>query len=355
MQHVKLSGNGMKATKRVGRWLTSGGVAGLMLAGCHREAAVKVGEEGKVERVGVELVGWERHVAVEEVVGTVRARTRAMLEAKVTGRVKRMETRLGQVVKAGEVVVELEVPEWVARAEQARAVLEQAERELGRFRELREQKTVSPQEFDVVESRWRVAKAALLEAETLLGQARVAAPFDAVVTRKLADVGDLATPGRPLLELEAPGDLRLEADVGEALMDGLKEGMELQARFGSGVLVVTGRVAEIAPVADEGSRTFLVKVDLPPVEGLRSGRFGRLSVPLGESQWLRVPVTAVQRRGQLEWVFVEREGRVALRLVRTGRVMGERVELLSGVEPGERVVMVGVDGLRDGGKVEVAP
>ncbi len=355
MQSAKMSRTGMKVMSKFGRGLAAGCLAGLFLAGCHRDPVVKPGAEAPAVRVGVERVEWERHVAVEEVVGTVRARTRALLEAKVTGRVKRLETRLGQRVKAGEVVAELEVPEWAARADQARAVWEQAERELGRFRELRDQKTVSPQEFDAVESRWRVAKGALLEAETLLGQARVEAPFDAVVTRKLADVGDLATPGRPLLELEAPGELRLEADVGEALMGGLKEGMTLPARFGSDALMVTGRVAEIAPVADEGSRTFLVKVDLPLVEGLRSGRFGRLSVPLAEAQWLRVPVTAVQRHGQLESVFVEQEGRAVLRLVRTGRVSGERVELLSGVEPGDRVVISGMDGLRDGGKVEVAP
>jgi len=335
--------------------LRLGVVVGLAwgIAGCERKPAVERGPELPSARVGVEVVEWAPHVAVEEVVGTVRARTRALVESKVTGRISRLEARLGQPVRAGEVVAVLDVPEWAARVEQARAVLSQADRELERFRELRRQSTVSPQEFDVVESRWRVAKASLSEAETMMGYARVEAPFDAVVSRKLADVGDLATPGRPLLELEAPGELRMEADVGEGLMEGLREGLELTVRFGAGDLVVTGRVAEIAPVADPGSRTFLVKVDLPKVEGLRSGRFGRLSIPLAESRWMLVPKRAVQRRGQLETVFVEREGRAVLRLVRSGRSVGDRVELLSGVEAGERVVVSGMDGLVEGQRLEV--
>lgn len=328
-------------------------LAGLvLLAGCHPPAPAPTAATNlPPAKVSVAVVQRTGHVAVEEVVGTVRARTRTVVEAKVAGRIVRMETRLGQPVRAGERLVELDATELTARLDQTRGVFEQASRDRDRFRGLLEQKTVSPQEYDAVEARWRVAKAAMAEAESLAGYLRVVAPFDAVVSRKLADVGDQATPGRPLLELEVPGELRLEADVGEALIGRLEPGQQVSVRVGT--MVMQGKVAEMAPAADPVSRTFLVKVDLPSGAGLRSGQFGRLSVPLGESPVLRVPAVAVLRRGQLEYVMVDAGGRAQLRLVRTGRMLGADVELVSGVEPGERVVSGGLEGLAEGQPLEV--
>lgn len=305
-------------------------------------------------RVTVQAVEWTPYVGTEEVVGTVRAQRRTVVEAKVMGRIVSLESRLGQVVRTGDLLVQLEAPELLARREQARVVLEQSARERDRFQGLLQQKTVSPQEFDVVESRWRVATAALAEAETMLGYARVVAPFDAAVSRKLAEVGDLATPGRPLLELEVPGELRLEADVGEALIERLQPQQTVSVRVGRDT-VLAGKIAEIAPAADPVSRTFLVKVDLVNPMGVRSGQFGRLAVPLGASPILRVPTAAVLRRGQLEFVMIAVEGTARLRLVRTGRVLGDAVELISGVEPGERVVVGGVVAVVDGQRLEGTP
>ncbi len=333
--------------------LALGAVACLGL-GCRPDAASAPGVARAAARVTVQTVEWTPYAGTEEVVGTVRAQRHTVMEAKVMGRIVSLESRLGQGVRTGDLLVQLEAPELLARVEQARVVLEQASRERDRFQGLVQQQTVSPQEFDVVESRWRVAKAGMAEAETLLGYTRVVAPFDAVVSRKRAEVGDLATPGRPLLELEVPGELRLEADVGEALIDRLQAQQTVSVRVGRD-LVLSGKVAEIAPAADPVSRTFLVKVDLPNTAGLRSGQFGRLAVSLGVSPILRVPTAAVLRRGQLEYVMIAVEGTAQLRLVRTGRVLGDTVELISGVEPAERVVVGGVASVVDGQKLEVTP
>ncbi len=322
--------------------------------GCRPDPVPTPGAFLSPARVTVQTVEWTPYVGTEEVVGTVRAQRRTVVESKVMGRIVSLESRLGQAVRTGDLLVQLEAPELLARREQARVVLEQSARERDRFQGLVQQKTVSPQEFDVVESRWRVATAALAEAETMLGYARVVAPFDAAVSRKLAEVGDLATPGRPLLELEVPGELRLEADVGEALIERLQPQQTVSVRVGRDT-VLTGKIAEIAPAADPVSRTFLVKVDLTNPAGVRSGQFGRLAVPLGASPILRVPTTAVLRRGQLEFVMIAVEGTARLRLARTGRVLGDAVELISGVEPGERVVVGGVASVVDGQKLEVTP
>jgi pyruvate/2-oxoglutarate dehydrogenase complex dihydrolipoamide acyltransferase (E2) component len=158
---------------------------------------------------------------------------------------------------------------------------------------------------------------AVSEAETMLGYAKVTAPFDGVITRKLADVGDLAMPGKPLLEIEAPTALRFEADLPEAILDRIKLGAKMQVKVASVSNPLEATVSEIAPVADPVSRTFQVKLDLPKADGLRTGQFGRVSVPVAEVKLLMVP-KRVMKRGQMELVFVAKDGKAALRLVKTG-------------------------------------
>jgi RND family efflux transporter MFP subunit len=204
-------------------------------------------------------------------------------------------------------------------------------------------------------ARERTARAARVEAETMLGYARVVAPFDGVIVRKLADVGDLAAPGRSLLELEDPGRLRLEADVPESFIGRLSQGQRLVAGFGTPVVSTECTVSEIAPVSDPASRTFLVKLDLPPGAGVRAGQFGRLAVPLAAAPGIRIPAPALVVRGQMEMVFTAEKGVARMRLVRSGRRSGGEVEILSGLSAGETVVMSGADGLLDGRPLEVRP
>ncbi|MBE7500694.1 MAG: efflux RND transporter periplasmic adaptor subunit [Verrucomicrobiales bacterium] len=303
--------------------------------------------------VQVQTVGTEKSVATEEVVGTVRARLRATLEAKVSGRIENLPVTLGQAVKAGDLLVQLDVREGRARLDQAVALRQQAVRELERFKALLQQEAVTQSEFDAVEARSRVADAAVVEAETILDHSRVVAPFAGIITRKLADVGDLASPGRPLLEIEDPAAFRLEADVPEATIGRLKIGDRLQVQIPALARELEGAVAEIAPAADPVSRTSRVKLDLPRSPDLRSGQFGRLTVPLGEIQTLWVPTNALVRRGQMELVFVATNNLAQMRLVKTGKRTPQGIELLSGVVPGETVVVDGAANLRDGQPLQV--
>ena len=118
---------------------------------------------------------------------------------------------------------------------------------------------------------------------------------------------------------------------------------------------LAGIVSEIAPSADPNSRTFLVKLDLPPAPGLRAGQFGRVAVPVGETSALRVPATAVLQRGEMELVFVVANGHAQLRIVKTGEHIGDEVELVSGVDAGEQVVAEGAANLLDGQPVTLQP
>jgi len=114
-----------------------------------------------------------------------------------------------------------------------------------------------------------------------------------------------------------------------------------------------GVVSEIAPATDPGSRTFLVKLDLPVTPSLRAGQFGRVAMPVGGTSALRVPASAVVVRGQMELVFVVSEGKARLRIVRTGKHVGGDVELVSGVEAGETLVIENVSDLVDGQPLQV--
>jgi RND family efflux transporter MFP subunit len=334
--------------------LLAGALAAVVSAGCGRGDVTAVNVDSlPPASVTTQKVENKERPATEEVVGTVRAKLRAAIEAKISGRIEKMTVVPGQNVAAGDLLVELDAREVQARVDEARAVYQQAEADWKRLAELWEQKVVSQAEYDTAKAKFGVAEASLLQAQTLRGYARVTAPFDGVITRKLADIGDLAAPGRPLLEMEDTRALRLEADVPEAVVDNLRIGDRMPVRVSAVETEFEGVVSEIAPAADPNSRTFLVKLDLPEAPGLRAGRFGRATMPVGKTSAPRVPAAAVIQRGQLELVFVARDGRAQLRLVKTGKHVGGEVEIVSGLEAGESVVTTGAALLRDGQPLSV--
>jgi RND family efflux transporter MFP subunit len=198
-----------------------------------------------------------------------------------------------------------------------------------------------------------VPAAAEAEAKTMLDYTLIVAPFDGVITRKFADVGDLAAPGKPLLQMENPETLRLEADVPEALVGNVKLGDKFAVRIAAVATEIEGTVAEMSPTANPNSRTYLVKLDLPCATDLRSGQFGRVSVPVGKASAIRVPTAAVIQRGQMELVFVVTGGHAQMRLVKTGSRVEDEIELVSGLNSGEQVVTENASDLVDGQPVTI--
>ncbi len=305
-----------------------------------------------VAQVQVQIAESKQRATTEEVVGTVQAKLQATVEAKLSGRIDKMPVLLGQAVKAGQLVAHLDAAEIKAHMEQAEASLQQAEREWKRTSALFGQQAATRSDSDAADSRYRVAKAALAEAQAMMGYVEILAPFDGVVTKKWADVGDLAAPGKPLIDIEDPSMLQLEADVPQAIASRIQQDARLAIRVDSLKDELAGTVREIAPTTDPASRTFRVKLDLPQTASLRSGQFARLVVPVGESNSVRVPASAVVLRGQLEILFVVTNQRAQLHLVKTGRTIGDEVEILAGLNSGESVVVGGAALLTDGQPVE---
>jgi RND family efflux transporter MFP subunit len=335
--------------------ITAAALVVLTLPSCHKESATPSTANLPAAVVQLTAATVVPHQATEDVVGTVRSKQRAVIEAKVSGRMLQFLAAPGQIVKAGDLLAELDVQEIRSQREQAKAVLDQAQRDLARQEQLIANRATSQQELDAAAARVKVAAAGLTAAETMLGYARVTAPFDGVITRKLADLGDFAMPGKPLMEIESPDTLRFEADLPESLLASIALGTKLTVTIAALAKPVTATVSEISPVADAGSRTFPIKLDLTTAAGLRPGQFGRVAVPVAEVKLLLVPTAAVLKRGQMEAVFVVREKIARLRLVKTGKQLASQTEILSGLEPGDQVVTDPTASLLDGQPVTSQP
>jgi RND family efflux transporter MFP subunit len=173
-----------------------------------------------------------------------------------------------------------------------------------------------------------------------------------VVVERRVEPGDLAVPGQTLLVLDDPRVYRFEAEVGESAVGRVRLRQTVPIVLDALARTLEGRVAEIVPAADPTSRTVTVTVDLPADPELRSGLFGRARFPAGERQALLVPGAVLVERGQLTGVYVVDAHEIArLRLVTTGARQGDRVEILSGLRVGERIVVEGVERVSDGARV----
>jgi RND family efflux transporter MFP subunit len=289
-----------------------------------------------------------------EVLGSVVARRRAEIQTKVQARVERIPIGIGSRVREGDLLVEFDTRETGARVKQARAMFEQAEQDLKRFETLLAQNAATQQEYDGVKARKTVAEAGLQEAEAMLTYARISAPFSGTITRKDINEGDLAVPGRPLFTIEDESSLQLVVSVPESQRVHVRVGDTLQVGLAGGGSTVAAVVEEFSPSADPVTRSLTAKLSLASDDRLHAGQVVRLLVPGTRNAELMVPVSAIVRRGQLELVYaVTSEGRAALTLVRTGRNLGDSVEVVSGLRGGERIIVNPPAALEDRDPVEV--
>jgi RND family efflux transporter MFP subunit len=202
---------------------------------------------------------------------------------------------------------------------------------------------------------YQLAKAAQNEARTMLGYITIRAPFSGLVSQKLANAGDLATVGAPLLILENTDVVQAVAAVPEAQLATIKSGDTLSVRIPAANIEMTGKVAEIAPAGDATSRTSMVKLDLESTSALRPGQFVRVLLPGLTTKTLTVPKSAVSVFGQMERLFVVEKDIAHLRLIRSGTQRDGNIEILSGLNSGEQVVIGANTPLIDNQPVKVTP
>ena len=302
------------------------------------------------------LVTAGEEVSFTAITGTFQARNRATLAAKLTGAIEEIPLVLGQRVRAGDVLVRIAAGDVSARVAQAQTQLTTARRDLERERKLLTQGASTDETVRNLEDRATTATAQLREAEVLLGYSILRAPFDGVITRRHAHAGDLATPGMPLLEIHGDDAFEIEAAVPETAAALLKPGTSLPVTIPATEVNFSATVAELSSAADTTARAVPVKLSVPPGTKVNSGQFARVQLPTGTRSVIRVPASAVAVVGQMERVFtIDAANRAALRLVRTGSRAEAGVEILAGLNAGERVIIAPPAALRDGQPVEVRP
>jgi RND family efflux transporter MFP subunit len=354
-----MSNNGKGAiVKQVLIWI--GGVALLVaivlqLAGVFDERiAPGEGEEQAWPRVAGESVAVVKidDPVFERYPGTVSPEREAGISARLIARVQEILVRPGQRVAKGEALVLLDSRDLQSQFAQvqdalvgAQARLREAKANFDRMKDVqagavsRAQLDRAQAAFESAQVEEETARKRIDEAKVSLSYATIEAPFDAIVIDRFVEPGDLASPGRPLLKLYDPSRMRLEAWVRETIAIGLRSGDPVGVLLDAFDERIEGKVEEIVPQAEAGSRSFLVKVALPDHKNLYPGMFGRLLLPAGRVERVLVPERAVTRVGQLQFVVLADEYHTR-RLVVTGRTHGDgRVEILSGVTAGESVIV----------------
>jgi RND family efflux transporter MFP subunit len=314
-----------------------------------------------------------------EAVGTVRPRTETRIESRVTGQILAVQVNPGDTVEKGALMVSLDSRQLTTRLDQAKQALKTAEagREQARYgldaaraafkqaqanylrvKGFFESQAATAQELEAAESYYRQAEAGVKRAEEALAASeasirqaqavvkeslisleytRILAPQAGVVLKRFVEPGDLALPGKPLVALRTSGALRLEAHVREGLITRVTPGASLKVDLETLNQQVDATVEEIVPYADPDSRTFLVKAALPIVDGLYPGMFGKLRIPAARQRIVTIPWSAVKRVGQLELVQVQSGDGWQLRHVKTGERLGDRIEILSGLDGTETI------------------
>ncbi|MEP7337216.1 MAG: efflux RND transporter periplasmic adaptor subunit [Acidobacteriota bacterium] len=385
----------------------------LFASACEKKQQASTEKPPLVTGVQVEKISASAIDEFYEATGTMRARTTVVLASKIMGTVTSLRVHEGDRVIAGQTLVEIDNREAAAQLQKAQAGLRQAQEgvaeaeqsisaaqsakaaasannrlaasTLNRYQTLLERKSVSPQEFDEVKARALVAeaeadradkmsqmlaarkkqaqaqidqaKADIASAQVFVGYARVTSPISGIVTAKQIESGSTATPGAPLLTIEDTGRYRLEAAVEESQIGKIKLKDPVRVRIDAiGGEELDGVVTEILPSTDSMSRSYTVKIEIQSAAAqtsLRSGLYGTVRFQRGQKQALAAPQKAIVQRGQLTGVFVVDDAGIArLRLIKTGKTFGDRVEVLSGVSDGERIVVDGVAKVTDGSRVQ---
>jgi RND family efflux transporter MFP subunit len=329
--------------------------------------------------------------------GTVRSVATAPLSSKIMGTVLEIRAHAGDRIEVGQLLAvvdsrdaeamvqkseagkqeaQMALREIEKSLEAARSNLRLASSTLKRYELLAAQKSVSPQEFDEVQTRQRSAEASLeaLDArrqqvtykiqqaesdvnssEALRSYAQIRSPFNGIVTQRLAEPGSLAVPGMPLLIVEETDRYRLEVPIQESRVSQIKSGQKVLIRIEAlGLENSRASVSEIQPAADAASRTYLAKIDLPPHSQLRSGMYGEAFVEGRARQGIWISPESVVRHGQLEGVYVIEKGNILrLRLIKLGETTPLGLEVLSGLEGGETYVSRNIQRLQEGDRVEI--
>lgn len=274
---------------------------------------------------------------------SVEAVQQSVVAAQIPGKVLEVRADAGKTVSKGEVLMRLDAREAAGGAEAAEAQYRMAKANYERTRALVQQKFLSPAALDKAKSDFDAAQANRSAASATQSHALIVAPMAGVVARRHLEVGEMASPGKPLFTLYAPGGLRVKANVPQTRLPEMRGVKVAKIEFPELNQWVDTREIQVLPTVDAATKTAEVRVGLPTQPELLAqvtpGMFARVHFVIGEARKMTVPVPAVVRRGEVAGVYVQAaDGRLSLRQIRLGEAVGNEIEVLAGLSVGEKVV-----------------
>ncbi len=325
----------------------------LVIAGCHDPVDKSAGSPLPTVEVHVETLVLNAAALQVELPGTVQAVEQATISARVAGQIVSLPVKIGSKIKQGDLLVKITAAEINARLQQAEIQLVQSRRNLARETKLQLVNASTREKVKTLQELVQINEAVYREAQTILGYTEIRAPFAGTISGKLVEVGDLASPGTPLLKLENGTALEVVSQVPEALAHHLSLESRLPLTVPAAGLALTAPIREISPTVDPTSRTTQIKLMLPTAPELRSGQFARVALVDNQAKTLMINSRGLRQKGQLQQVFVAEQGSARMRLVRTGAEFGGQIEILSGLQAGDLVVIDASEKLQDGQPLKV--
>jgi RND family efflux transporter MFP subunit len=269
----------------------------------------------------------------------VEAVQQTTVGAQIAGRVVEVRADAGQQVRKGEVLMRIDAREAEEAARAANAQYANAKLNYERTKSLVAQKFMSAAALDKAKADYDAAAASRAAAGASESHATIVAPLTGVVARRHAELGDMATPGKPLFTIYEPGGLRVTASIPQYRLNDLRKVTTARVEFPELGKWVDATAVKLLPTADTATHVSQVRVNLPPVPEATPGMFARVHFVVGKTEKLTVPASAVVRRGEVAAVYVEREGRLSLRQLRLGDAVGAgEIEVLAGLSAGDKVV-----------------
>lgn len=339
------------------------------LNGCQDEAAQQAPiEKHQTLAVTTETVVLGEVPLTTVVPGAVVPDQKANISSRIMGYIKNLDVKVGQKVTRGQLLFSIDSTDVNGQIQQAQsgynqalAALKDAKLDYDRFSKLYEEESVSKQQFDKITLQYQVAQENLSAAKSGLSQAKaqlkyayVEAPFDGVIVEKLANAGDLAAPGNPIVVIENLQSLSVQTEAAEDLFAVLRPGDEAEMIIDGQPKAVIGKIYTLVGAANPKTRTHTVKLSLPDIANMNSGTFARVSFKRGERQTMLVPQSAVIERSGIQGVFVVENDQAYFRMVRLGQQINGRVEIQAGLRLGDEIVVTGNQSLLNGDYVTQA-
>ncbi|CAM4131960.1 efflux RND transporter periplasmic adaptor subunit [Cytophagaceae bacterium 50C-KIRBA] len=346
---------------------------------CSKEEKIaKEKLQSKPIQVVLSLPNAQNNLATTDVTGQIEATHQANISTRMMGYITKLQVKIGDHVKAGQLLFEVNNTDLLAKRAQVDASIRQAEaafhsaqKDYDRFTTLYKQQSASAKELDQITLQYNSVKASLDAAKEMRNEVNaqfsythVRAPFSGVVTQKLADLGSLASPGMPILTIEQSSGLQVSVSVPEASISSIQLGDQASCMIKSLNKEITGKVVQINPSSQFSGGQYIVKISIPTDQqkSIYAGMYANVRLHSkhhkptnmalqGESKIL-VPLSSIISKGQLNGLYtLSAENTALLRWVRLGKTFGDQVEVLSGLAKNEAYIKWADGALSNGAPV----